>query len=109
VKPGKISGYVRLLRIMAHPTRLMILEELTNGARCVSRIQELLEVRQANMSQHLAVLRENCLVSSHKDGVSRCYYLTKPKLVEALFDFLARDYPEAKISRREALRARRVG
>ena len=102
----RISTYSRLLRLISHPTRLMILKELTNGIRCVSRIQELLKVRQANVSQHLAVLRENGLVSSHKDGAFRCYYLTKPELVEALFDFLARDYPQVRIARREALRAR---
>ena len=96
----------RILKAASHPTRLMILAELTKGIRCVSRIQNLLEVRQGNLSQHLAALRESGLVASHRDGVFRCYYLTKPGLVKALLDVLSRDYPTAKVTREEALRVR---
>ena len=106
VRSEKVYALARILKAASHPTRLMILAELTKGIRCVSRIQNLLEVRQGNLSQHLAALRESGLVASHRDGVFRCYYLTKPGLVKALLDVLSRDYPTAKVTREEALRVR---
>ena len=86
----RISDYARLLRVIAHPTRLMMLAELMKGTKCVNDIRDLLEVSQPNVSQHLAVLKESGLVAFRKEGVSRCYYLARPGLVEGLFDLMAR-------------------
>jgi ArsR family transcriptional regulator len=107
VRPGKISGYVTLLRIMAHPTRLMILDELARGMKCVNDIQELVKTPQPNVSQHLAVLKRSGLVLCRKDGVSRCYHLARPGLVKDLFAVLGRDYPTAKVGDPERCRAAR--
>lgn len=101
-----MSRYARLLRVIAHPTRLMILAELMKGTKCVNDIRDLLEVSQPNVSQHLAVLKENGLVAARKDGVSRCYYLVKTNLVKGLFALMARDETGAA-GNRSTLRARR--
>ena len=92
-KVKKISEKAELLRILGHPIRLRILEELHKGIKCVSDIQELLDISQPNISQHLALLRRYGLVDYFEDGQLRCYYLCKPELVEALFDFINRPYP----------------
>ena len=84
-----------LLRILGHPTRLAILQELGQGAKCVSDIQDLLEVAQANVSQHLLALRRERIVDFHEDGNLRCYYITRPRLVKALLRFLDGEYPVA--------------
>jgi ArsR family transcriptional regulator len=97
----------RLLRIVAHPTRLMILDELAQGMKCVNDIRELLEIPQPNVSQHLAVLKRSGLVVCHKDGVTRCYHLAKPGLVKDLFAVLGGDYPTAKVGAPERCRAAR--
>ena len=89
----EMAAWARLLRVLAHPTRLMILHELLKGVRCVNDITELLAVRQPNVSQHLMLLREHGLVGSYRDGTYRCYYLTKPTLVTGLLDLLASDHP----------------
>jgi ArsR family transcriptional regulator len=81
------------LRILAHPTRLAILEELSRGAKCVTDIQDLLDVPQSNVSQHLTALRHEQIVDYHEDGKLRCYYITRPKLVEKLLAFLSEEYP----------------
>ena len=78
----------RLLRVMAHPTRLRILKELTEGTKCVSDMCEFLEVPQPNVSQHLAMLKRNGLVASHKDGTLRCYHLTNPEIIKRLLSLL---------------------
>lgn len=57
-----------LLKAFSHPTRLAILQELLDGPKCVTDMEELLPARQANISQHLAVLRHSQLVDYAQDG-----------------------------------------
>ena len=94
VETERISDYARLLRIIAHPTRLMILAELLKGMKCVNDIRDLLDVPQPNVSQHLAVLKENGLVASRKEGVSRCYRLARPRFIKDLLTNLRRERAE---------------
>ncbi|XZE44101.1 ArsR/SmtB family transcription factor [Pirellulaceae bacterium SH467] len=78
-----------LLRAFAHPTRLAILQELSKGPKCVTDLEDLLPARQANLSQHLALLRHTQLVDFAQDAQTRCYYLAKPKLTRVLLEQLA--------------------
>ena len=82
-----------LLKAFSHPTRLAILQELAVGPRCVTDMEEILPARQANISQHLAVLRYARLVDYAQDGAIRCYYLCRPNLVRDLLAVLSRDEP----------------
>ncbi len=97
-----------LLRILAHPTRLAILDELAPGAKCVTDIRDLLGVSQPNVSQHLTALRRERIVDFHEDGKLRCYYITRPKLAKALSRLLSGEYPvvtrSAQAIRREGQR-----
>ncbi len=82
-----------LLKALGHPTRLMILGELLAGPKCVTDIEDLLAVRQANISQHLSVLRHAKLVDFAQSGALRCYYLARPKLVRDLLALTERGDP----------------
>jgi len=82
-----------LLRQLGHPVRLALLHELAKGPKCVADIQNLLDVRQANVSQHLAVLRQTRIVDFHEDGNLRCYYVARPSLVAALRRVLGGEHP----------------
>ena len=82
-----------LLRLLGHPTRLALLVELMKGPKCVNDIRELLDVQQANASQHLAVLRREGIIDYYEDGRRRCYYIVRPGLVESLIGFIGGDYP----------------
>ncbi|MFZ5830051.1 MAG: ArsR/SmtB family transcription factor [Planctomycetota bacterium] len=84
------------LKALAHPIRLMIVQELVGGTKCVSDMEELLPAKQANISQHLAVLRNARLVDFAQDGALRCYYLARPKLVRDVLRLMARDEPAVK-------------
>jgi ArsR family transcriptional regulator len=95
MKAKDMLDYAQLLRIIANPTRLMILAELLRGMKCVNDIGDLLEVPQPNVSQHLAVLKEIGLVACRKSGVSRCYYLVKPRFIRALLSDLGSARREA--------------
>jgi ArsR family transcriptional regulator len=87
------AGRARLLRTMAHPTRLAILKELVKGTRCVNDIRDLVKLPQPNVSQHLALLKANGLVASYKQGVRRCYLLTNPAFIRGLFAALGPERP----------------
>ncbi len=82
-----------ILRHLGHPVRLALIDELAKGPKCVTDMQDLLEVRQANISQHLAVLRQARIVDFHEDGNLRCYYILRPGLVDALMGLLKGPYP----------------
>ena len=84
------------LKAFAHPIRLMILQELVEGTKCVTDMEELLPAKQANISQHLSVLRNAKLVDFAQDGALRCYYLARPKLVRDMLRLVARDEPAVK-------------
>ncbi len=97
-----------LLRLLGHPTRLLILEELARGVKCVTDIRDLLDIPQPNVSQHLAVLRQARLVDFYEDGQLRCYYLLRPALVAALLAFLGGEYPVVKRDREDVRREGRL-
>lgn len=82
-----------LLKAFSHSTRLAILQELMAGPKCVTDMEEILPARQANISQHLAVLRHAMLVDYAQDGALRCYYLCRPQLVEDMLALVGRGDP----------------
>ncbi len=88
--------WVTILKALGHPTRLQIVMELLNGTKCVTDIQELLPASQANISQHLTVLRNARIVDFAQDGSQRCYYVCRPELVEGVLSLLRNEQPEIK-------------
>jgi len=82
-----------LLRAMAHPVRLMILDALCKGPRCVNDINALLnDISQPNLSQHIAALRKADLIACHTNGPLRCYYILRPTLVRKLIPLLYQEH-----------------
>jgi ArsR family transcriptional regulator, arsenate/arsenite/antimonite-responsive transcriptional repressor len=90
---AKQKATAEVLKAFSHPTRLAILQELIHGPKCVTDMEEILPARQANISQHLAVLRHARIVDFAQDGALRCYYLCRPRLVRDLLRLMARDEP----------------
>jgi|Deesub1362A_J573_1020465.scaffolds.fasta_scaffold00045_13 ArsR family transcriptional regulator len=84
---------VELLKVIAHPVRIMILDELTKGVKCVSDLEEFLDISQPNVSQHLALLRRHGAIDYYMDGRLRCYFLKDPFIPEIL-EILKKDYKE---------------
>ncbi|HEX9849154.1 metalloregulator ArsR/SmtB family transcription factor [Candidatus Deferrimicrobium sp.] len=98
-----------LIKAFAHPTRLQILAELAKGTRCVTDMEDLLPVTQVNISQHLTVLRNARLVDFVQDGALRCYYLSRPKLVEGVLALLSADHPVLRKTREQIDREKARG
>ena len=85
-----------LLKAFSHPTRLAILQELTAGPKCVTDMEEILPARQANISQHLAVLRHAELVDYAQDGALPWYYPYRPTVVDDMLALVGRNDPVIK-------------
>lgn len=84
---------IELLKILAHPVRIKILEELSKGVKCVSDFEDFLEVSQPNISQHLMLLRRYGVIDYYVDGRLRCYFLRDPISLD-IIELLQKDYLE---------------
>ena len=68
---------------LADPKRLRIINALRDGEMTVGDLARAIGLRQANLSQHLMVLRERGLVTTRRQGLNVYYALSSPKIVRA--------------------------
>src|SRR5512143_3936757 len=81
------------LKALAHQSRLLILCILAEGEKSVSELEELLSLRQPTVSQQLARLRADGLVSTRRDGKAIYYSLASEEarvVVGAVYDVFCR-------------------
>ena len=82
---------VSVLKVLANEDRLLLLCQLSHGERCVSDIEAELGIRQPTLSQQLAVLRNEGVVKTRREGKNIYYSVAEPKTLEIL-DLLYRLY-----------------
>ncbi len=70
------------MKALAHEGRMMILCHLSSGEKTVTELENLLGQRQAAVSQQLARLRAEGLVSGRRDGKARLYSVADPRAAE---------------------------
>lgn len=77
---------VLILKMMASPIRLGILQVLVKNGMgiCVSSIEEVLQVPQSSVSQHLAHLRNSGILTCEKRGKKVCYKIVDETVVAVL-------------------------
>ena len=81
VNPEKLEAASELLRALAHPIRLQIVEFIDqNDAINVNKIYNTLKLEQSITSQHLRVLRTTDLVSTEREGKFIHYSLNKDRI-----------------------------
>ncbi len=68
----------KIIKAMAHPVRLMMIEFLKIGERSFSDIFDLFQLDKSTVSKHLLVLKEAGIVSSRKSGADMIYKLQVP-------------------------------
>jgi len=73
----------KVLRALANPRRLEIIHLIRDQELSVSEIFSMLDLPQANVSQHLTVLRQAGLVTTRRVGQQVMYRLTHPNLINA--------------------------
>jgi ArsR family transcriptional regulator len=67
------EGRANIIKSLAHPTRLFIVEELSRQEKCVSELTEMIGADISTVSKHLLVLKNANVVLSEKRG-GRVYY-----------------------------------
>jgi ArsR family transcriptional regulator len=73
-----------IFQALAHPTRIAILEFLSHGELSAGALIEKLGMEQANVSQHLAVLRAKQIVVNRKAGNQVFYTVRDPIILQVL-------------------------
>lgn len=72
----------KIIKAMAHPVRLMVIEFLKEGERPFSEIFDLFQLDKSTVSKHLLVLKEAGIVSSRKEGADMIYMLEVPCVMD---------------------------
>jgi len=84
----------QVFKALAHPTRLLIVENLLQEEKCVNDIQDLVDTSQPNISQHLNTLKFLDIVDFRQEGNLRCYFLKEPEKMQKLFHIVRQLYPK---------------
>jgi DNA-binding transcriptional ArsR family regulator len=71
-------------KTLAHPTRVAILDNLREGEKKVSELQELLDADQSTVSQQLARLRRSNIIVGRKEGTTVYYSVRDPMIFDLL-------------------------
>jgi DNA-binding transcriptional ArsR family regulator len=80
-----ISDHAResgLLKALAHPVRLRMVEGLIRNECNVNKIVDKLKLPQSTVSQHLSILKSRGVVKARKEGLKTCYKVANPKVLE---------------------------
>ena len=75
---NRLEQRANILKALSHPSRLVMVEELAKGERCVCELQELVGADISTVSKHLTVLKKAGLVGSDKRGLQVFYTLLSP-------------------------------
>ena len=73
-----LEARAKILKAMAHSSRLLIIEELSQGERCVCELTEMVGADVSTVSKHLSVLKQAGLVIDDKRGNQVFYQLRVP-------------------------------
>lgn len=72
-----------IMRALAHPVRVLIVDALTDGEQCVCELNRLADIDQSGMSRHLAILRKSGILSDRREGMKVFYRLETPCILKA--------------------------
>lgn len=80
------DGATELLKALAHPIRLLLVEELSNAPRCVHELVTASGAAQPLVSQHLRVLRQAGLVTASRRAREVVYALADEHVAHIVHD-----------------------
>ena len=79
--------HAEICKVFSNPTRLEILNLLRDGEMSVTELIKISKLSQANVSQHLSIMKSKGIVNSKRNGKNIYYRLSNPKIVKA-FDII---------------------
>ena len=83
--PSRYKAPATIIKALAHPTRLFILDELSRGERCVRELTEMIGVEMPTVSRHLSVLKGVGILEDEKRG-AQVFYRVRVACVLKVFD-----------------------
>lgn len=91
---ARMEARANVVKALAHPTRLLVIEELAARERSVGELQKLVDCDLSTMSKHLSILRTAGILKAEKRGTLVYYSLSlncAPKFFECIDNMLAHD------------------
>jgi len=74
----KYQARATVVKAMAHPTRLFIVDELSKGERCVCELRDMIGADMSTVSRHLSILKDAGILEYDKRGLQVFYRLRVP-------------------------------
>jgi len=92
-----------MCKTISNPRRQAILDTIRDGEMTVSELIEKTGISQANLSQHLAILRSKGVVKTRRDGNNVHYSISNLKIIEA-YDLISEVLEDSATSREKAIK-----
>ena len=81
--PNLFELQANICKCLSHPKRLEVLCELKSGEKSFAELQEATGLSKANLSQHLAVMRERGVIDARREGQHMHFSVGNPKITQA--------------------------
>ncbi len=81
----KFQARARVMKALASPVRLKIVDELSGGERCMCELQPLFDLNKSTLSRHITVLKQVGIVSERREGARSFLKLETPCIL-SVFD-----------------------
>ena len=78
-----------VFKLIAHPDRIRVIEELRSGEKDVNTLVENLALPGPRVSQHLSLMKAHRVVEERRDGRHHFYHLTQPEIAEWIIEGLS--------------------
>ncbi len=75
--------HASICQTLANPKRLEIIAHLRDGEKTVTELMEAMPISQANLSQHLGLMRQKGIVTARREGLNIYYRMSNPKIIQA--------------------------
>ncbi len=75
---ARFEARAKIIKSLAHPTRLFIVNELAEGEKCVCELTEMIGADISTVSKHLSILKNAGVLKVRKDGTQMFYQLKTP-------------------------------
>jgi len=77
-KKADFKAQAQVFKALGHPGRLVMVDELSRGERCVCELAALVGSEMPTVSRHLALLKNAGIVDDEKRGAQVFYHLVTP-------------------------------
>jgi len=97
---ARFEARARIIKALAHPTRLFIVDELSREEHCVCELTEMVGADTSTVSKHLSLLKNAGIVRDDKRGTQVFYQLTMPCVLRFLdcVETIVKENAEAQMS-----------